>query len=265
MNISPFINRNISWKLALNFLLPTEIVLRKTNQHTSKHKTSELNKRTNEYSIVSSKPTNLHHKQYQENDQPRHSINLESRKSISDWTKQTNIERALKNVTYQKVFSPLSDCEMINKPVLIDKEPQRQQNLNNYPTLSRMSKMLLLFLPPRLPTLLRRYTNPTNVVYPLVPISPIINNLLPLKTRRIEQERRKKPSADHEPHRYGDQKIRKDTSISASEDLVHNEQQHHLKPFYKMASGIESVVISELGVEDDKPSACGPVLGASVK
>ena len=128
-----------------------------------------------------------------------------------------------------------------------------------------MTEMILFLFPPRFPTFFWRYTYPSTVAYPFIPICPVINNLLPLKAWWIEEERSKKPCPHHEPYWYSDQDIWNCTSIWLAKYLVHNKQNHQFNALNKMAARIEPIVLSKLSMDHHKTSTCSPVLCTPMK
>lgn len=131
-----------------------------------------------------------------------------------------------KGIIYQDTVGTLCHVQVIHKTILIYEKSQCQYNLSYDTTLSRMTQMLLFLFPPCFPTSFCMYTYSTSLAYPFIPICPIINNLLPLETRRIKQERGKKPTPNHEPHTCCDQDISNITPIRLTKDLVHEQQNH---------------------------------------
>ena len=128
-----------------------------------------------------------------------------------------------------------------------------------------MTKMLLFLFPPWFPTFFWWHTYTSSVAYPLIPIGPIVYNLLPLETRRVEKKGSKKPCTHHKPHRYSDQDIGNSTSISMTKDLVHKKQDHELNSLDKVTTGVQSIIVSKLGMEHHKPSTCGPIFCTPMK
>lgn len=82
---------------------------------------------------------------------------------------------------YQKTLIALCKGQVVYKSILIYKETQGQQNLYKDATFPRIVKMPMFLFPPRFPTLIWKHTNPSTVMDPLIPISPVVDYFLPLK------------------------------------------------------------------------------------
>lgn len=153
-------------------------------------------------------------------------------------TKKMKWRRPGNDDDYQKACGLISDGKMINESILKKKEAQRQYNLHENSTFPRVAKMGLLLLPPGFPTLVRGNTDPTTVVNPLIPICPIINDLLPFKSRGIEKEGCKEPRSHHEPHWQGYQNISNYTSVRLPKHMIHNEEDHKFDSLDKVGAWV---------------------------